>query len=139
MKIYNYDTNGIYTCDSLADESPLEAGIFLMPANSTEIAPPELTEGNQAIFIAGAWMVQAIPAPDQPVEPVLTAEELNEQAKANIQATLDKIDSEKIRPSSDIVAALAAGQKAQSYSVNKLQTLEAQAVTLRAQLAALTA
>jgi hypothetical protein len=69
----------------------------------------------------------------------LTAEELNEQAKANIQATLDKIDSEKIRPSSDIVAALAAGQKAQSYSVNKLQTLEAQAVTLRAQLAALTA
>jgi hypothetical protein len=139
MKIYNYDTNGIYTCDSLADESPLEAGIFLMPANSTEVAPPEVTEGNQAIFIAGKWMVQAIPAPDQPVEPVLTEEELNEQAKANIQATLNKIDSEKIRPSSDIVAALAAGKPAPSYSVNKLQTLEAQAATLRAQLAALPA
>jgi hypothetical protein len=139
MKIYNYDTNGIYTCDSLADESPLEAGIFLMPANSTEVAPPEVTEGNQAIFIAGKWMVQAIPAPDQPVEPVLTEEELNEQAKANIQATLNKIDEQKIRPSSEIAAALASGQQAQSYSVNKLQTLEAQAATLRAQLAALPA
>jgi hypothetical protein len=84
-------------------------------------------------------MVQAIPAPDQPVEPVLTAEELNEQAKINIQVTLDKIDSEKIRPAADIVAALAAGQQAPSYSVNKLKTLEAQAVTLRAQLAALPA
>jgi hypothetical protein len=139
MKIYNYDTNGIYTGDSVADESPLEDGIFLMPANSTEVAPPEVTEGNQAVFSAGEWIVQAIPAPDQAAKPVLTAEELNEQEKINIQVTLDKIDSEKIRPAADIVTALAAGKEAPSYSVNKLQTLEAQAVTLRAQLVALTA
>jgi hypothetical protein len=61
------------------------------------------------------------------------------QQKNIIQNQLRVIDEQKIRPSSEIAAALASGQQAQSYSVNKLQTLEAQAATLRTQLAALPA
>jgi chromosome segregation ATPase len=61
------------------------------------------------------------------------------EQKNIIQNQLKSIDEQKIRPSSDIVEALAAGKEAPEYSVNKLQTLEAQAATLRAQLAALNA
>lgn len=45
MKIYNYDNDGFYIGESTADESPLEKGVYLIPANATTIKPPVYKEG----------------------------------------------------------------------------------------------
>ncbi len=39
--VYNYDGNGVFTVEEIADESPLEPGIYLLPANATFTKPPD--------------------------------------------------------------------------------------------------
>jgi len=58
MQIYNYDTiTTEYVGTSTADESPLEPGIFLIPANATEIQAPTTEVGESALFDGSNWNV----------------------------------------------------------------------------------
>lgn len=52
MKIYNYHNQfGYFMNASEADESPLEPGVYLIPAFATEIAPPDdVPKDKVAIF-----------------------------------------------------------------------------------------
>ena len=90
MKIYNYNPeNGYFVGESLADESPLESGVYLIPANATEIAAPKTTKDKVAVFINDGWELQ-----DLPKEPVidLEAEKAEAEAKAaQRQAILDRL------------------------------------------------
>lgn len=73
MEIYSYHpiTKDFLSAGS-ADESPLEPGIYLVPANATTIAPPQYDAHTQTCrYSTNKWVVADIPA-DVPVEPVVT-------------------------------------------------------------------
>jgi hypothetical protein len=56
MKIYNYHPDYKYFyCESIADESPLEPGVFLIPAHATDIEPPTCESNQIQIFNGTSW------------------------------------------------------------------------------------
>jgi hypothetical protein len=67
MKVYNYTPEGIYRDSEEAVESPLENGVFLIPAGATTVKPPEVSEGFHAVWNGIEWIISSIPEPT--VEP----------------------------------------------------------------------
>ena len=72
MKIYNYNqSTGVLLNEGVADASPLERDVFLIPANATTIAPPDCPDGHRRAFREGGWIIEPIPAPPQEPEPAV--------------------------------------------------------------------
>lgn len=61
--VYQTDAAGYYVGPTTADESPLEKGVYLMPAGCVEAVPPPLGEGRRARWAGDRWMVEASPEP----------------------------------------------------------------------------
>lgn len=58
--IYNiHPETGEFLTTAIADASPLEPGVYLVPAFATDIAPPVLGVKQAAVFVGGAWQVKA--------------------------------------------------------------------------------
>lgn len=55
MRVHHYDENGEYRATTIALESPLEPGVFLVPNNATTLAPPEDIPGMACVFRDGQW------------------------------------------------------------------------------------
>lgn len=68
MRIWNYNpVTGVLIGASEADESPLEPGVYMVPAYATEISPPPLTpEGEETYWAGDAWATRALPPPPPP-------------------------------------------------------------------------
>ncbi|GAB7080830.1 hypothetical protein [Megalodesulfovibrio paquesii] len=74
MIVYQLDAAGYYLGEAVADESPLEPGVWLIPAGCVETPPPAIPEGQRARWEAGeagengeaggAWILEAIPEPE---------------------------------------------------------------------------
>ena len=63
-KIFNYSPDtGELLSESLADDSPLEPGKYLIPAHATDIEPPVAGTGQRVVFVNGGWVVESIPYP----------------------------------------------------------------------------
>lgn len=62
MKIYNYNHKTFeYIGEGLADESPLEKGVYLIPANATELEPPVFNNKLETCsFKENAWKIEKI-------------------------------------------------------------------------------
>jgi hypothetical protein len=64
MKIFHYTYDeGIFYAVGIADESPLEPGVFHIPAHATDIKPPSFEEGEMAVFADGEWRIEVQPLP----------------------------------------------------------------------------
>lgn len=69
MKIFHYHPEtGAFVGEGIADASPLEPGVWLIPAYATTVHPPEPKKGKQAVMVNGTWQVLPIPQPE-PVQP----------------------------------------------------------------------
>jgi hypothetical protein len=91
MDIYHYHpVTGEYLGASIADESPREPGVFVVPGYATKIAPPAPAEGNKIVFKDGAWGYVHIALPEEPPseEPV----ELTPEQKRALMAPLTPRD-----------------------------------------------
>ena len=70
--IYNFNpVTGQFLGADMARESPMEPGVFLIPANSTTVEPPACGANEQLIFKEGGWAVEPIPVPEIQPEPVI--------------------------------------------------------------------
>jgi hypothetical protein len=57
MQIYNYHpATGEYLGESIAQESPLEPGRFLIPAHAATVAPPAPEEGLARVWTGAEWV-----------------------------------------------------------------------------------
>jgi hypothetical protein len=71
---HNYnEVTGAYLGSEEADESPLEPGVFLLPAYSTAIAPPAQQAGFIRTWNGTAWTQVPIPSIPEP-EPYVPTE-----------------------------------------------------------------
>jgi hypothetical protein len=62
---YSFHPNtGVFLGVDFAQESPLEPGVFLLPAGATFVEPPQVSEGQHAVWNGNSWEVQDIPAPE---------------------------------------------------------------------------
>lgn len=71
--VYQYDNAGMFSGITDADESPLEPGVWLIPAQCVEVSPPEHSENQWPRWNGAKWQlvtVQNQTATDAEIDPV---------------------------------------------------------------------
>lgn len=68
MKYYSYDVYGYYVGWGFADESPLEPGVYAVPAQATLVEPPEIADNERLKWTGSEWTVEAVPSNELPLE-----------------------------------------------------------------------
>lgn len=62
------DADGYFVGTTTADESPKEAGVYLMPAGTIDVDAPTVPDGQKAKWDNG-WVFEEIPVPEPEVIP----------------------------------------------------------------------
>ena len=94
MIAYQTNNEGIYVGPVECDESPLEPGVFLIPAGAVTVEPPEFAKGEFVVWDGDDWRVEVIPEPEPEQEPepyVPTREDVEEQRRSAYQQTADPV------------------------------------------------
>ncbi len=81
------DSDGYLIGTTIADESPLEAGIYMIPAGAVDFPPPVLAAGKRAKFNGNGFDIENIPpAPVEPAPVPPTQEEISSAVAGARQA-----------------------------------------------------
>lgn len=132
MRIFHFDENGAFIGEGVADADPMQPGAWLIPAQATNVEPPEHIEGKMRRFIAGGWEYHEIP----PKETKKTEQQLSpaEIRRGEILSALAMIDAESMRPARAVALAVMAGKSPNAQDAQTLTELENEAIALRAEL-----
>jgi hypothetical protein len=84
------DAAGIFVGPTLADESPLEPGVWLLPGGAVDVLPPVVPDGRQMVWNGQGFELVALPDPEpEPAPPTLA--ERQTEALRQIDADVDAI------------------------------------------------
>lgn len=138
LPIWHIDREtGALLAPGLARPDPLDPDNWLVPASATSTAPPALAAGEEAAFVAGAWVKRKKPAPVVEQPAATPAPDPKVARKSEIRMRLDVIDRSSVRPLREALKALAEGKQPPAFVSNKIATLEGEAEQLRTELAAI--
>lgn len=87
------DNQGYFIGYTVADQSPLEEGVWLLPARAVDTLPPDIPEGFKAKFSNGSFQLEEILVTDEPTEPTpsytqFELDQMRYQKRAMVQADL---------------------------------------------------
>lgn len=104
--VYQCDADGHFLGETIADESPLEPGLFLIPAGAVVQAPPAPGENERAKFDGDKWVLVAIPPimeEEAEAEPPTQAEQIEMLRAIRRDAYRSESDPLKIEAEYDAV------------------------------------
>jgi hypothetical protein len=78
------DHNGYYAGPVVADESPLEPGVHLIPGGSVDHEPPTVPEGQRARWNGSSFDIEDIPQPAVPPAPTFADLVFKKNADINV-------------------------------------------------------
>lgn len=87
--ISQLDDAGHFVGAAVADESPLEPGVWLIPAGAIDAPPPEIPDGSLARWDGDGFVIEAIPAPEVVSPSAPSSAELQAKYTALLDARID--------------------------------------------------
>lgn len=92
MLVYQTNAQGVYVGQVQADESPLEKGVWLIPAGCVDTPPPDAPDGQVAVWQSGSWMLFPISAlGGSSVSPELTPEQALNEARRSMRLSFAQL------------------------------------------------
>lgn len=86
MKIYHYDPiTKHYAGEGVADKSPLENEVWLIPANATMNTVPAMKPDERAVWAGTEWKIEQIPTPVN--DPEEQQKIINAKARSYLKST----------------------------------------------------
>lgn len=62
MIVSQLDDDGYFVSAVMADESPLEPGVYLIPGGAVDVAPPSVLPGKRAKLVGDSWVLEDLPS-----------------------------------------------------------------------------
>jgi len=88
--ISQLDDDGIFVGPVIADESPLEPGVWIIPARAVDAPPPKVPVGKLARWNGEKFIFETLPKPEVVPEHIPTRDEIFALYSGHIQRRLDE-------------------------------------------------